>query len=74
MYVYVKSQPAGNDVMADLANQIHDGAMAFLRREYTVLAVFVTVVAVLLYLAIGPGRRRRTWRAQRAASWPASSA
>ena len=55
VYVYVKSQPAGNDVMADLANQIHDGAMAFLRREYTVLAVFVTVVAVLLYLAIGSG-------------------
>ena len=28
--------------------------MAFLRREYTVLAGFVAVVAILLYLAIGP--------------------
>ncbi len=55
VYVYLKSQPSGTDAMADLADQIHDGAMAFLRREYTVLAVFVAVVAVLLYLAIGSG-------------------
>ena len=39
--------------MIDLAEQIHDGAMAFLRREYTVLAVFVVVVAILLWLAVG---------------------
>ncbi|MDT8369341.1 MAG: sodium-translocating pyrophosphatase [Longimicrobiales bacterium] len=53
IYNYVKSQPSGNEVMIDLGNQIHDGAMAFLRREYSVLAVFVVVVAVLLHLAIG---------------------
>ncbi|UCC25026.1 MAG: sodium-translocating pyrophosphatase [Gemmatimonadales bacterium] len=52
IYGYVKQQPSGSDVMEDLADQIHDGAMAFLRREYTVLAVFVAVVAVLLGLAI----------------------
>ena len=53
IYVYVKSQPAGNETMVDLGEQIHDGAMAFLRREYTVLSVFVAIVAVLLSLAIG---------------------
>lgn len=53
IYRYVKSQPDGNDVMRDLGEQIHDGAMAFLRREYTVLAGFVVVVAGLLFLAIG---------------------
>ncbi|HKJ01066.1 MAG TPA: sodium-translocating pyrophosphatase [Longimicrobiales bacterium] len=52
-YGYVKRQPPGNDLMVELGEQIHDGAMAFLRREYTVLAVFVVVVAVLLNLAIG---------------------
>jgi K(+)-stimulated pyrophosphate-energized sodium pump len=52
-YAYVKKQPSGNDVMRDLGEQIHDGAMAFLRREYTVLAGFVALVAVLLFLAIG---------------------
>ncbi len=55
IYAYVKRQDVGTPLMADLADQIHDGAMAFLRREYTVLAVFVAVVAVLLFLAIGQG-------------------
>ncbi len=53
IYGYVKKQPPGTELMIDLGNQIHDGAMAFLRREYTVLAVFVIVVAILLRLAIG---------------------
>ena len=53
IYRYVTSQDQGNEVMIDLGQQIHDGAMAFLRREYTVLAGFVALVAVLLGLAIG---------------------
>ncbi|MGH7506092.1 MAG: sodium-translocating pyrophosphatase [Longimicrobiales bacterium] len=52
LYLYVNRQSTGNDVMAELAARIQEGAMAFLRREYTVLAVFVVVVAVLLWLAI----------------------
>ena len=54
IYGYVKKQPSGTDLMIDLGEQIHDGAMAFLRREYSVLAIFVLVVAILLYLAVGP--------------------
>ncbi len=53
IYGYVKKQPSGTDVMIDLEKQIHDGSMAFLRREYTVLAGFVAVVAILLGFAIG---------------------
>ncbi len=53
IYRYVTSQDPGNETMIDLGEQIHDGAMAFLKREYTVLAGFVAVVAVLLGLAIG---------------------
>jgi K(+)-stimulated pyrophosphate-energized sodium pump len=53
IYGYVIRQDQGTAVMIDLGDQIHDGAMAFLRREYTVLAGFVAVVAVLLGLAIG---------------------
>ena len=52
IYGYVKKQPPGNEMMIDIGDQIHDGAMAFLRREYTVLAGFVVVVAVLLNFAI----------------------
>ncbi|HUP18628.1 MAG TPA: sodium-translocating pyrophosphatase [Gemmatimonadota bacterium] len=53
IYAYLKSQPDGNDMMRDLASQIHEGAMAFLRREYSVLVPFIGVVAVLLGLAVG---------------------
>ncbi len=53
IYGYVKKQPRGTDLMIDLEQQIHDGSMAFLRREYIVLAVFVAIVAVLLGFAIG---------------------
>ena len=53
IYRYVNAQPRGTDLMIDIADQIHDGAMAFLRREYSVLAIFIVVVAVLLGLAIG---------------------
>ena len=53
IYGYVKKQSPGTEGMVELGEQIHDGAMAFLRREYTVLAVFVAVVAILLSLAIG---------------------
>ncbi len=53
-YNWLRKQPAGNEVMRDLADQIEAGAMAFLKREYTVLAVFVLIVGVLLWLAIGP--------------------
>ena len=53
IYGYVNKQPSGTDEMAALADQIHDGAMAFLRREYMVLSIFVAVVAALLFWAIG---------------------
>jgi K(+)-stimulated pyrophosphate-energized sodium pump len=53
LYAYVRKQPAGNEVMRGIAEQIETGAMAFLRREYSVLAVFVLIVGALLWLAIG---------------------
>jgi len=48
---WINRQDAGNDTMKEIAHHIHDGAMAFLSREYKVLAIFVVVVAILL--AIG---------------------
>jgi len=44
---------AGSKVMQDLAEQIQLGAMAFLKREYTVLLPFLLVVAALLGYAVG---------------------
>ncbi len=48
IYNAVKKQPDGNEEMREIAASIHDGAMAFLFREYKVLAVFIIVVALLM--------------------------
>ncbi len=45
---WIRRQDAGNERMITIAKHIREGAMAFLGREYRVLAVFVLVVAVLL--------------------------
>lgn len=45
---WVTKQDAGTDKMKKIAGHIAEGAMAFLRAEYRVLAIFVVVVAVLL--------------------------
>ncbi len=51
-YIYVKRQSPGNDLMQELGDAIHAGAMTFLRREYSYLVPFLVVVAVLLGLAL----------------------
>jgi len=48
VYNYVKKQPNGNPLMAELEDAIHTGAMAFLKREYTVLIFFIGIVFILL--------------------------
>lgn len=53
-FASIKRQSAGTQEMQDLAGQIHEGALAFLKREYIVLLPFLIVVAVLLGLAINP--------------------
>jgi len=45
---WVNKQDAGSDQMKKIAKNIADGAMAFLKAEYSVLAIFVVVVAGLL--------------------------
>ena len=45
---------AGNERMQEIAAAIHEGAMAFMKREYTYLAVFVVVLTIVLGVAINP--------------------
>ncbi len=52
IYNYVKKQPNGSKVMQELEELIHVGAMTFLRKEYTVLSIFIVAVFILLALFI----------------------
>jgi len=48
---WVSRLDPGTDRMVEISGYVRDGAMAFLKREYRVLAIFVLVVAVLLAIA-----------------------
>lgn len=52
IYGYVKKQPNGSALMQELEGFIHTGAMAFLKKEYTVLAFFIAAVFILLGMGI----------------------
>jgi K(+)-stimulated pyrophosphate-energized sodium pump len=54
IYRVIVRGPTGNDRMREIAQEIQVGAMAFLRREYSILAVFIVVVAGLLAAFINP--------------------
>jgi K(+)-stimulated pyrophosphate-energized sodium pump len=53
LYFRVKAQPDGNETMNRIATYIREGSMAFLVREYKVLAVYAIVVGIALYLSLG---------------------
>ena len=48
LYKKVNSVEIDNEVVADITQEIQDGAMAFLKAEYRVLSIFVVVVGAIL--------------------------
>ncbi|HSF84112.1 MAG TPA: sodium-translocating pyrophosphatase [Acidimicrobiia bacterium] len=52
----VNSASPGNERMRELMGAIREGAMAFIRREYTAVAVFVAVMTVLILVFLDWGR------------------
>lgn len=46
---WVRKQDGGNEKMQRISDHIYDGAMAFLKAEYRILAIFVLGVSVLLF-------------------------
>ena len=48
LYVSISRSSAGTQLMQEIGEAIQSGAMAFLRREYSILFAFVIVVAILL--------------------------
>ena len=48
---WVNRQDPGNEKMVEIGKAVREGAMAFLTREYKILAIFVVAVAILLFFA-----------------------
>ncbi len=50
IYFIVMRYPAGEGLVTEIADAIHDGAMVFMRREYTILAGFALLITIFLYV------------------------
>ena len=49
-YYLLSKRPCGNETMRAISDEIHLGAMAFLKAEYLRLSVFVVLVALVLWV------------------------
>ena len=55
VYALVKRYAEGEDNVRKIADQIHSGAMVFMRREYLMLALFAGVLLIILFVSPGLG-------------------
>ncbi|MCB1582631.1 MAG: sodium-translocating pyrophosphatase [Xanthomonadales bacterium] len=53
IFMMVNKMPAGSGRVKEIAQQIHEGAMVFMKREYSLLMIFVVAILVGLYLGFG---------------------
>ncbi|RLC37646.1 sodium-translocating pyrophosphatase [candidate division Kazan bacterium] len=54
LVVWVLSRPTGNDKTREIAQAIQEGAAAYMKRQYSTIAVVAVVLAVVLYFLMGP--------------------
>jgi K(+)-stimulated pyrophosphate-energized sodium pump len=54
-YLELMRRPCGNKQMVEISEKIQQGAMIFLKREYSVLSVFAIAVALLLAILLPYG-------------------
>ena len=48
----VTRYPGGNELMEKIAGQIYSGAMTFLKREYSIISIFMVIVFIALYILL----------------------
>ena len=54
IYQWIKKQSGGSGAVQKIGQQIHIGAIVFMKREYKMLSIFALVLLVLLYIFLGP--------------------
>ena len=47
---FITRQPAGEGRVAEIAEEIHNGAMVFMRREFWLISLFAIVIGGALFL------------------------
>jgi K(+)-stimulated pyrophosphate-energized sodium pump len=52
IYTRIKAGDPGTAEMVEISDLIHEGAMAFLKREYSILLIFVAIVFVALWFGV----------------------
>ena len=55
VYMLVMKYPDGEDKVKKIGDQIHSGALAFMKTEYKYLFVFIVVLVVLVWMTEGLG-------------------
>ena len=54
LYLAVDKYPAGEKKLTDISDEIHLGAMAFMRKEYSILFIFSLILVYGIYVGLGP--------------------
>ena len=55
LFILVLTKDSGSGKIEDISNKIHIGAMTFIKREYSILFMFVVIVAILIFFSnLGP--------------------
>ena len=55
LFILVLTKDSGSGKIEDISNKIHLGAMTFIKREYSILFMFVAIVAILIFFSnLGP--------------------
>ena len=54
VYKLVMKYPDGEDNVKKIGDQIHAGALAFMKTEYKYLSIFIAVIVLLAWYALGP--------------------
>ena len=53
LYLAVEKYPAGEKKLTDISDEIHLGAMAFMKKEYSILFVFSLILIFGIYIGLG---------------------
>ena len=51
---WVFKQDAGTKEMQDISSYVAEGAMAYLTRQYKVVALIAIIIVIILFFALGP--------------------